>query len=99
MNSAPYPLPTYPFPADATLPYLACVPHPGDYGLALGRLSRKFLRKLRGAAERPKVDKSCGRGVESQATVLYGRAKFCKSRLKNVQLLGESEWWWWSASA
>ena len=29
MNSAPYPLPTYPFPADATLPYLACVPNPG----------------------------------------------------------------------
>ena len=31
MNSAPYPLPTYPFPADATLPYLACVPNPAAH--------------------------------------------------------------------
>ena len=43
-----------------------------------------------GAAERPKVDESCGRGVEPQATVLYGRAIFCVSRLKNVQFLENS---------
>ena len=54
------------------------------------RLSRKFLRKLRGAAERPKVDESCGQGVEPQATILYGRANFCVSRLKNVQFLENS---------
>ena len=34
--------------------------HDPIYIVALGRLSRKFLRKLRGATERPKVDESCG---------------------------------------
>ena len=31
-------------------------------GLALARLSRKFIQKLRYGRERPKVDESCGRG-------------------------------------
>ena len=45
MNSAPYPLPTYPFPADATLPYLACVPNPGCPWL-VGRLALPLVPLL-----------------------------------------------------